>query len=162
MGMTVQRRKDSKFPSVIMHKVADIRGGVSVNVTELGGDYLRQGTVLSVPDEKGICHVVKTAVLAEEASAYGSQPQGGQGSHLQGGRLRHGEGGCKGLRHHQDCNHRQETRHPYHRYDTGRKDSQGRVYRGSQGTVCRNGFRAQVPAVRYCWDRQANHQGRQP
>ncbi|EJX08669.1 hypothetical protein EVA_03224, partial [gut metagenome] len=48
MGMTVQRRKDSKFASVIMHKVADIRGGVSVNVTELGGDYLRQGTVLSV------------------------------------------------------------------------------------------------------------------
>lgn len=69
MGMTVQRRKDSKFPSVIMHKVADIRGGVSVNVTELGGDYLRQGAVLSMPDAKGICHVVKTAVLVEEASA---------------------------------------------------------------------------------------------
>lgn len=67
MGMTVQRRKDSYLPRVIMHKVADIRGGVSVNVTELGGDYLREGVVLSAP-VNGICHVVKTAVLTEEAN----------------------------------------------------------------------------------------------
>lgn len=66
--MTVQRRKDSKTPRVIMHKVADIRGGVSVNVTELGGDYLREGSVLSAP-VNGVCHVVKTAVLTEEANA---------------------------------------------------------------------------------------------
>ena len=67
MAMTVSRRKDTQTPRVFMHKIADIRGGVSVNVTELGGDFLREGSVLSAPVE-GICHVVKIAVLTAEAS----------------------------------------------------------------------------------------------
>lgn len=66
--MTVSRRKDSKTPHVFMHKIADIKGGVSVNVTELGCDYLPEGSVLSAP-VNGICHVVKTATLTAEASA---------------------------------------------------------------------------------------------
>ena len=66
--MTVQRRKDSRLPKVFMHKVADIRGGVSVNVTELGGDFLLEGAVLSAP-ENGICHVVKVAVLTAQAQS---------------------------------------------------------------------------------------------
>ena len=64
MGMTVRRRKDTRTPRVFMHKVADIRGGVSVKVSELGGDWLPEGAVLSAPDEGGICHVVKIAVVA--------------------------------------------------------------------------------------------------
>lgn len=65
--MTVQRRKDTRTPRVFMHKVADIRGGVSVKVSELGGDFLNEGAVLSAPDN-GICHVVKIAVLSAEAT----------------------------------------------------------------------------------------------
>lgn len=65
--MTVKRRKDTRTPRVFMHKVADIRGGVSVKVSELGGDYLREGAVLSAPDN-GICHVVKIAEVAAEVS----------------------------------------------------------------------------------------------
>ena len=68
MSMTVKRRKDVKYPSVIIHKVADIRGGVSVNTSELGGDYLREGSVLSAPDN-GITHVVKTAQTAAPVGA---------------------------------------------------------------------------------------------
>jgi len=68
MGMTVNRRKDTKTPKVLMHKVADIRGGVSVNVSELGGDYLREGAILSAPVD-GICHVVKIAVVAADVDA---------------------------------------------------------------------------------------------
>ena len=64
MGMTVRRRKDTRTPHVFMHKVADIRGGVSVKVSELGGDWLPEGAVLSAPDAGGICHVVKIAVVA--------------------------------------------------------------------------------------------------
>lgn len=66
--MTVNRRKDTKTPKVLMHKVADIRGGVSVNVSELGGDYLREGAILSAPVD-GICHVVKIAVVVADVSA---------------------------------------------------------------------------------------------
>ena len=65
--MTVTRRKDTRTPRVFMHKTADIRGGVSVNVSELGGDFLNEGAVLSAPDN-GICHVVKIAVLSAEAT----------------------------------------------------------------------------------------------
>lgn len=65
--MTVTRRKDTRTPRVFMHKTADIRGGVSVKVSELGGDFLNEGAVLSAPDN-GICHVVKIAVLSAEAS----------------------------------------------------------------------------------------------
>lgn len=68
MGMTVNRRKDTKTPKVLMHKVADIRGGVSVNVSELGGDYLREGAILSAPVD-GICHVVKIAVVVADVAA---------------------------------------------------------------------------------------------
>lgn len=67
MGMTVQRRKDTRTPRVFMHKLGDIRGGVSVKVSELGGDYLNEGAVLSAPED-GICHVVKIAVLSAEAT----------------------------------------------------------------------------------------------
>lgn len=67
MSMTVQRRKDTRVPRVFQHKIADIRGGVSVKVSELGGDFLHEGAVLSVPDN-GICHVVKIALVVEESS----------------------------------------------------------------------------------------------
>lgn len=54
MGMTVQRRKDTRTRRVFMHKVADIRGGVSVNVSELGGDFLHEGAVLSAPETASV------------------------------------------------------------------------------------------------------------
>lgn len=67
--MTVKKRKDSVTPRYMRHKVADVRGGVSVAVSELGGDYLREGAILSAPVD-GITHVVKTAeVIAEVAEA---------------------------------------------------------------------------------------------
>lgn len=68
MAMTVQRRKDSRLPHVFMHKVADIRGGVSVKTSELGGDFLHEGAVLSAPDN-GICHVVKIARVVADVTA---------------------------------------------------------------------------------------------
>ena len=70
--MTVQRRKDTKTPRVFVHKIADIRGGVSVNVAELGSDYLPEGAVLSAPDN-GICHVVKVAEVTAQVTAEGKE-----------------------------------------------------------------------------------------
>ena len=67
MAMTVQRRKDDRIPHVFVHKVADIRGGVSVKASELGGDYLHEGAVLSAPDN-GVCHVVKVAKVVAAVS----------------------------------------------------------------------------------------------
>lgn len=67
--MTVKKRRDDLTPKYVIHKVADVRGGVSVAASELGGNYLREGAVLSAPVE-GITHVVKTGeVVAEVAAA---------------------------------------------------------------------------------------------
>lgn len=69
MAMTVKRRKDTNVPRFFMHKIADIRGGVSVKTSELGGDYLHEGVVLSAPIN-GVCSAVKFAeVVAEVAEA---------------------------------------------------------------------------------------------
>ena len=65
--MTVTRRKDTKTPRVFMHKIADVRGGVSVNVSELTQDYLPEGTILSVP-VSGVSHVIKTAILQADVT----------------------------------------------------------------------------------------------
>ena len=69
MGMQVNRRKDVRTPRVLMHRIADIRGGVSVKASELGGDFLYEGAVLSAADEKGLCHVVKIAQVVAKVGA---------------------------------------------------------------------------------------------
>lgn len=68
MTMTVRRRKDTATPRVLLHKVADVRGGVSVATSELGGDYLPEGAVLSAAAD-GICHLVKVARVTAEVGA---------------------------------------------------------------------------------------------
>lgn len=68
MSMTVKKRRDDLTPRVFLHKVADVRGGVSVAASELGGNYLREGALLSAPVD-GITHVVKTAKIAAEVGA---------------------------------------------------------------------------------------------
>ena len=72
MSMTVKRTRDVRTPRVMIHKTADVRGGVSVATSELGGDYLPEGAVLSAPVD-GICHVVKVAVLTAAAAAADKQ-----------------------------------------------------------------------------------------
>ena len=66
--MTVTRRKDTKVSRVLMHRVADIRGGVSINVSELNVDYLPEGTVIGKADSNGISHVVKFAKVQANAA----------------------------------------------------------------------------------------------
>lgn len=84
MGMTVKRRRDASLASVMMHKVADIRGGVSVAVSELGGDWLSEGAVLSAP-VNGICHVVKYAEVVAEVAAAGKAINVAKGHNFKAG-----------------------------------------------------------------------------
>lgn len=68
MTMTVKRKRDEQTPRVFMHKTADIRGGVSVAASELGGNFLREGAILSKP-VNGITHVVKIAEVVAAVAA---------------------------------------------------------------------------------------------
>ena len=58
--MTVTKRKDSNLPRVFVHKIADVRGGVSVAVADLNVDFLAEGRPISAP-VSGVSHVVKYA-----------------------------------------------------------------------------------------------------
>ena len=66
--MTVKRRRDDNFTRVVVHKVADIRGGVSDDTKELGGNILLEGTPLSAP-VNGVCHAVKIARVVGDVGA---------------------------------------------------------------------------------------------
>lgn len=66
--MTVKKRRDDQTPRYVLHKVADVRGGVSVAASELGGNFLREGAILSAP-VNGITHVIKTAEVVAEVAA---------------------------------------------------------------------------------------------
>ena len=66
--MTVIKRKDSKLPRVFVHKVADIRGGVSVATSELNVDFLAEGRIIGAPVD-GISHAVKYAKVHTAAGA---------------------------------------------------------------------------------------------
>lgn len=66
--MTVRKSKDTSTVRVIMHRVADIRGGVSIVTAELTQDYIKEGTPLSAPDSSGKSHVVKFAKVSTNAS----------------------------------------------------------------------------------------------
>ena len=68
MTMTVKKKRDNSVPRVFVHKTADIRGGVAVAASELGGDFLREGAILSAPVD-GLTHVVKTAQTTAEVQA---------------------------------------------------------------------------------------------
>lgn len=81
MGMTVQRRKDTKLPRVFIHKLADVRGGVSVNTTELGGDFLFEGTPLSAPTN-GICNVIKAAEVTAAVTSSATTIKVKKGHHF--------------------------------------------------------------------------------
>lgn len=68
MGMTVRKSKDTSTVRVVMHRVADIRGGVSIVTAELTQDYIKEGTPLSAPGSNGMSHVVKFAKVAADAT----------------------------------------------------------------------------------------------
>lgn len=67
MAMTVKKVKDTKLNKVFTHKVADIRGGVSIVTSELNNDFIPEGTVIGAP-ESGKCHVVKYALVQANAA----------------------------------------------------------------------------------------------
>ena len=65
--MTVKKTKGSRTKEYIMHRIADVRGGVSVATSELGGDYLAESTPLYFSGGKW--HVLKIARVSEKTNS---------------------------------------------------------------------------------------------
>jgi hypothetical protein len=69
MAMTVKKKSDIAVASRIVKRIADIPGGVTVKNAEIPGDVLKDATVISAPDDNGITHLVKWAVVQAAAAA---------------------------------------------------------------------------------------------
>lgn len=65
--LTITRKKDNRVVKCILHRIADIPGGVGVSVANLGGAVLHEGTPIG-EGANGLYKVVKTAKLYANAS----------------------------------------------------------------------------------------------
>ena len=67
MSLTIKRQKDNRVVKCILHRVADIPGGVTVHVANLGGSALFEGTPLA-KGTNGMYEVCKTAQIITAAT----------------------------------------------------------------------------------------------
>lgn len=84
MGMTIKRSRDIRVAKCMLHRVADIPGGVGVSVANLGGTALYEGT----PIGKGsgdLYEVCKTAKVLTKAEANATTYEVAKGHHFKVG-----------------------------------------------------------------------------
>lgn len=84
MSLTIKRKKDNRVVKCILHRVADIPGGVTVSVANLGGSALFEGTPLAVGGN-GLYVVVKTAQIVTAATATATTYEVAKGHHFKVG-----------------------------------------------------------------------------
>lgn len=84
MSLTIKRKKDNRVVKCILHRVADIPGGVTVSVANLGGSALFEGTPLAVGGN-GLYVVVKTAQIVTAATAAATTYEVAKGHHFKVG-----------------------------------------------------------------------------
>lgn len=84
MTMQVKRKKDNRVVKCILHRVADIPGGVTVQTASLGGKAVFEGTPLG-KGENGMYEVVKTATILTEANATAVAYEVAKGHHFKVG-----------------------------------------------------------------------------
>lgn len=81
--LKITKSKDSRVIKAILHRIADIPGGVTVNTTDLGGAALVEGTPLCV-GSNGLLNVLKTGKVVT-AYTSGTSLEIAKGSHFKVG-----------------------------------------------------------------------------
>lgn len=84
MTMQVKRKKDSRVVKCVVHRVADIPGGVTVETALLGGKVLFEGTPLG-KGKDGLYNVVKTAQIVTAADSSATAYEVAKGHHFKVG-----------------------------------------------------------------------------
>lgn len=79
--ITIENKKDSRAVKSILHRVADIPGGVTVSVAGLGGGAVVEGTPLG-RGTNGMYVVCKTARVLNTANATSTTYDVNKGSHF--------------------------------------------------------------------------------
>lgn len=84
MGINIKRKKDNRAMKCILHRTADIPGGVGVSVANLGGSALLEGTPLG-KGKDGLFEVCKTAKVLTQAEANATTYEVAKGHHFKEG-----------------------------------------------------------------------------
>lgn len=82
--LKISRTNDSRVVKAILHRIADIPGGVAVKASVLGGPSLMEGTPLSI-GTNGLLKVIKTAKVAEAYTSGDPSIKVEKGSHFVAG-----------------------------------------------------------------------------
>jgi hypothetical protein len=81
MSLQIKRAKDNRVIKAILHRIADIPGGVTVCTADLGGSVLYEGTPIALGSD-GLYHVEKTAKVVTEAAADAVNYEVAKGHHF--------------------------------------------------------------------------------
>jgi len=81
--LKIERKSDSRVIKAILHRLADIPGGVTVSVATLGGAALQEGTPLCI-GSNGLYNVVKTGKVVTAYSS-GTSLEIAKGHHFKVG-----------------------------------------------------------------------------
>ena len=84
MALTIKRQKDSRVVKCVLHRVADIPGGVTVSVANLGGSALFEGTPIG-KGSNGLYQVCKTAQIITDATNTATTYDVAKGHHFKVG-----------------------------------------------------------------------------
>ena len=84
MSLTIKRAKDNRVVKCILHRIADIPGGVTVKTANLGGTALFEGTPIG-KGKDGVFEVCKTAQIVTEAEANATAYEVAKGHHFKVG-----------------------------------------------------------------------------
>lgn len=85
MALKITRSADSRVIKAILHRIADVPGGVTVSVADLGGAALKEGTPLGYVSADGMYHVTKTAKVVTAATNVAVTYEVAKGSHFKVG-----------------------------------------------------------------------------
>ena len=83
--LKIERSEDSRVVKSILHRIADIPGGCTVDNGELGGSALLEGTPLAYLASDGMYHVAKTAKLVTDAAEDATEYEVAKGHHFKVG-----------------------------------------------------------------------------
>lgn len=84
MALKITRSADSRVIKSIVHRLADIPGGVTVSVADLGDAALVEGTPVALASD-GMFHVAKTALIVSDATNVAVAYDVAKGSHFKVG-----------------------------------------------------------------------------
>lgn len=83
--LKIDRKNDSRVVKSILNRVADIPGGVTVSIADLGGAVVYEGTPVAYVAADGMHHVCKTVLIVSDAANNATTYDIAKGSHFKVG-----------------------------------------------------------------------------